>query len=103
LTELEKQGSSGADARGGDFAALAARAEASIGRLARWLEGFGEVSQDVDDYFNNRYGRWAKGLYYKRPLLGTLAVAPLVAQEAFLPGRRGFRWRTRTLRWGSPV
>ncbi|HEY3914182.1 MAG TPA: hypothetical protein VGN61_06820 [Verrucomicrobiae bacterium] len=64
----------------------------SVKRLATWLDTYGELSQDVDDYFNNRYGRWAKGLYYKHPKIGTLAVAPLVFQEAFLPWTRRFFW-----------
>lgn len=70
----------------------AARVETSLQRLAGWLEAHGELSQDVDDYFNNRYGKWAKSLYYKRPRLGTLAVAPLVFQEAFTPATRRFFW-----------
>ena len=66
--------------------------ETSLRRLIAWLESYGELSQDVDDYFNNRYGKWAKGVYYKKPLLGTLAVAPLVFQEAFCPSTRRFFW-----------
>ena len=33
-------------------------------------------------------GQKAKALYYKQPLLGTLAVAPIIFCEAFLPSAR---------------
>ncbi len=71
---------------------LPRKALASMERLIDWLKYYGETSQDVDDYFNNAYGKWSKSLYYRHPKLGTLAVAPLVFQEAFLPWTRKFFW-----------
>lgn len=66
--------------------------KSSLLRCIRWLDDYGELSWDVDDYFNNAYGRWAKRQYYKHPRLGTLCVAPLVFQEAFTPWTRRFFW-----------
>jgi hypothetical protein len=64
----------------------------SLDRTISWLADYGELSWDVDDYFNNAYGRWAKRQYYERPWFGTLCVAPLVFQEAFTPWTRRFFW-----------
>ena len=62
----------------------------AIHRFLDWLETFGETSQDHQDFFASRVGRAAKGLYYRRPLLGTLAVLPMVGCEAFAPWTRRF-------------
>ncbi|MDQ8205004.1 hypothetical protein [Pelagicoccus sp. SDUM812003] len=53
-----------------------------------WLSRFGEKSQDHQDFFASKVGRSAKNLYYKSPKIGTLAVAPMVACEAFFPWTR---------------
>ena len=66
--------------------------KASLDRCIDWLADYGELSWDVDDYFNNAYGRWAKRQYYQHRLFGTLCVAPLVFQEAFVPWTRRFFW-----------
>lgn len=58
--------------------------------FSAWLERFGEVSQDHQDFFASRVGRAAKELYYRRPLLGKFAVLPMVACEAFAPWTRRF-------------
>ena len=62
-------------------------------RFSDWLDRYGENSYDFMTYYASRYGQRAKALYYKRPLLGTLAVSPMVFSEAFIPSARKFFWR----------
>jgi hypothetical protein len=57
-------------------------------RFVDWLDRYGELSHDHQSYFASRMGRAAKALYYKRPILGKLAVAPMIFSEAFLPSAR---------------
>jgi hypothetical protein len=52
------------------------------------LEGYGETSCDHQTLFSTDVGRRAKALYYRRPLAGKLAVAPMVLCEAFVPSAR---------------
>jgi hypothetical protein len=61
---------------------------AAVLRFIDWLDLFGETSYDHQSYFAGGFGRAAKSLYYRRPLLGTLAVSPMIASEAFLPSAR---------------
>lgn len=61
---------------------------AAIRRFCVWLENYGETSWDHQSYYASRPGRLAKALYYRRPLIGTLAVAPMVFSEAFAPSAR---------------
>ena len=61
---------------------------AAVTRFVGWLERFGETSCDHQTFFATRVGRRAKSLYYRRPLAGKLAVAPLVLCEAFVPSAR---------------
>jgi len=58
-----------------------------------WLEVFGEVSLDHQTFFAGAPGRAAKALYYRQPMLGTMAVAPMIFCEAFLPGARRLFWK----------
>lgn len=68
----------------------------SVERMARWLDEFGASSQDLYDFHATKYGQFGKGLYYRRPWLGTLAVSPFVFFEAFAPSARALFWpRTR--------
>src|SRR5882724_6678910 len=62
----------------------------AINRFVAWLDGFGLTSQDHQDFFASRVGRAAKNLYYRQPLLGKVAVLPMVACEAFAPWTRRF-------------
>lgn len=69
---------------------------AVIVRFIDWLDQYGELSRDHQSFFAGRMGGTAKMLYYRQPLLGTLAVSPLIFCEAFLPGaRRFFGYRQR--------
>lgn len=63
---------------------------AALRNFVRWLDGFGETSLDHQTFFAGRWGGATKRLYYERPRLGTLAVAPLILCEAFLPSARRF-------------
>src|SRR6185437_14551524 len=57
-----------------------------------WLDRFGETSYDHQSYFASDLGRAAKALYYRKPALGILAVAPMIFSEAFIPSARRFFW-----------
>lgn len=66
------------------------RVRSSLRAFVKWLDTFGEYSQDHQDFFNSTIGRRAKSMYYRQPKLGTMAVAPMVLCEAFLPATRRF-------------
>jgi hypothetical protein len=57
------------------------------------LDRYGEISWDHQSFFASDIGRKAKALYYRRPLLGTLAVAPMIFAEAFMPAARQMFWK----------
>src|SRR5882724_5201229 len=65
----------------------------AVVRFREWLAGFGETSYDHQSFFASRPGRRAKALYYRKPLLGTLASAPMVFCEAFVPSARRLFWK----------
>lgn len=70
-----------------------ARVEEAILRFTEWLDRYGETSHDHQSFFASKLGRSAKALYYRKPLLGTLAVGPMIFCEAFLPSARRFFWK----------
>jgi hypothetical protein len=61
-------------------------------RFVEWLHRYGENSYDHQSFFAGPLGRRAKALYYRKPLLGTLAVSPMVLFEAFVPSARRLFW-----------
>jgi len=65
--------------------------------FTRWLEDYGESSWDHQSYYASPLGRKAKALYYNSPLLGKLAVMPMVLSEAFLPSTRRLFWQKERL------
>jgi len=65
----------------------------AIGRFVDWLSRYGETSYDHQSFYASRLGRAAKALYYRKPLAGTLAVAPMVFCEAFVPSARRLFWK----------
>jgi len=67
--------------------------ETAVTRFGQWLDSYGETSYDHQSFYASPLGRAAKRLYYSKPLIGTLAVAPMVACEAFLPSARQFFWK----------
>lgn len=66
--------------------------QSSIIKFLDWLEDFGEISYDQQSFFAGPTGRKAKSLYYKKPILGIMAVAPIIFCEAFVPSARRFFW-----------
>jgi hypothetical protein len=64
-----------------------------VSRFVDWLDDYGEVSYDHQSYYASAYGRWAKALYYRHRLPGTIAVSPMVFSEAFLPSARRLFWK----------
>lgn len=65
----------------------------AIVKFVGWLDQYGETSYDHQSYFASGLGRSAKALYYRKPLLGTLAVAPMIFSEAFVPSTRCLFWK----------
>jgi hypothetical protein len=65
----------------------------SVLRFIDWLNRYGETSHDFQTFYASEVGRRAKALYYKQPLLGTLAVAPIIFSEAFVPSARRIFWK----------
>jgi hypothetical protein len=70
-----------------------AQVEASVLRFTKWLDRYGETSYDHQSFFASDLGRGAKALYYKQPLLGMLAVSPMIFCEAFVPSARVLFWK----------
>jgi hypothetical protein len=69
----------------------------SLDQFVNWLEAYGETSYDHQSYFAGPVGGRAKALYYKKPLLGIIAVAPMIFSEAFLPTARQLFWHRQRL------
>jgi len=64
--------------------------------FTKWLDSYGETSWDHQSFFAGPLGGRAKSLYYRHRLVGTVAVAPMIFCEAFLPAaRRLFHHRIR--------
>jgi len=69
------------------------KVSAAVERFTEWLERYGETSYDYQSFFSGALPRKAKALYYRKPLLGTLAVAPIIFCEAFVPSARRLFWK----------
>ena len=69
------------------------RVRESVLRFASWLDRYGETSYDFQTFYASDLTRNAKALYYKSPLLGTMAVAPIIFCEAFVPSARALFWK----------
>jgi hypothetical protein len=65
----------------------------AISRFVDWLNRYGETSYDHQSFFASDLGRSAKALYYRKPLLGILAVSPMIFCEAFVPTARKLFWK----------
>lgn len=65
----------------------------ALHRFIAWLDGYGETSYDHQSFFAGPVGGRAKALYYRKPALGTMAVAPIIFCEAFIPSARRLFWR----------
>lgn len=62
-------------------------------RFVGWLDRYGETSYDFQTFYASPVGQKAKRLYYRNRLLGTLAVAPIIFCEAFVPSARRLFWK----------
>jgi hypothetical protein len=62
-------------------------------RFVVWLDRFGELSYDHQSFFASDRTRKIKNFYYKKPLLGTALVAPIIFCEAFAPWMRTRFWK----------
>ena len=69
------------------------RVRESVLRFATWLDWYGESSYDFQTFYASDLTRNIKALYYKRPMLGTMAVAPIIFCEAFVPAARALFWK----------
>jgi len=67
--------------------------EKPLERFTTWLDAYGETSYDHQSYFASDLGRSAKAFYYRKPLLGMLAVSPMIFSEAFVPSARCLFWK----------
>ncbi len=67
---------------------LADRISDVLKDFTEWLDAYGETSWDYQSFFAGPVGGRAKSLYYRNRLVGTMAVAPMIFCEAFLPGAR---------------
>lgn len=76
---------------------LLQQVELSLGRFVQWLDAYGETSYDHQSYFAGRWGGKAKELYYKKPVLGIIAAAPMILSEAFVPSARRLFWHRQRL------
>jgi hypothetical protein len=65
----------------------------ALSRFIEWLDRYGEVSLDFQSYYSSDLGRKAKQLYYRNPIMGTLAVLPMVISEAVVPSARRLFWK----------
>ena len=72
----------------GVHGALAQTVAGQLTKFVGWLDGFGDTSWDHQSFFAGRFGGAAKALYYRHKVLGTVAVAPMILSEAFLPSAR---------------
>ena len=59
-----------------------------LGDFTEWLRTFGETSWDHQSFYAGSYGMAAKALYYRHRIFGTVAVAPIILSEAFVPSAR---------------
>jgi hypothetical protein len=69
------------------------KVQAAVLRFVGWLDRYGETSYDHQSFFASDRGRRAKALYYTNPLLGKLAVLPMIFSEAFVPSARKLFWK----------
>jgi hypothetical protein len=63
-----------------------------VRRFISWLDRYGDTSYDFQTFYASDFCRNIKALYYRQPLLGTAAVAPIIFCETFLPSARALFW-----------
>jgi hypothetical protein len=65
----------------------------ALERFISWLDSYGETSYDFQTFYASDLCRNAKQLYYRKPFLGTIGVAPVIFCEAFVPSARRLFWK----------
>jgi hypothetical protein len=65
----------------------------AVHRFISWFDFYGETSYDFQTLYASDLCRNIKQLYYRNPLLGTMAVAPIIFCEALVPSARRFFWK----------
>jgi hypothetical protein len=65
-----------------------AAAREAVTSFVRWLDGYGETSQDPYDFWNTSLGGRAKARYHRGGFTGKLAAAPFVALDTVVPRSR---------------
>jgi len=69
------------------------KVQETIARFVGWLDRYGETSYDYQTFYASPIAQRAKALYYKQPRLGTIAIAPIIFCEAFVPSVRRLFWK----------
>jgi len=69
----------------------------SVYQFVDWLAEYGETSYDHQSFFASPVMGKAKALYYSKPLIGIIAVAPMIFCEAFVPSARQLFWKKQRL------
>lgn len=77
---------------------LTAKVSDAVDRYNKWIERFGETSYDFQTFYASDRCRNIRLLYHRQPLLGTVAVAPIISCEASRRQRARFSGSVR----GSP-
>lgn len=91
---LLKESALGSSTKGSETKPLAKeKALEAVLLFIEWLDRHGEVSYDFQSFYAGPLGRGAKALYYRNPLLGRLAVSPMVFCETFVPSARKVFWK----------
>lgn len=60
----------------------------SINQFVNWLEKNGSTSYDQYDFWNTKYGKFAKKIYYLNRIFGGFLVAPIFVLEIIFPSSR---------------
>lgn len=69
----------------------------SVNQFVDWLAEYGETSYDHQSFFASPVTGKAKALYYGKPIIGIIAVAPMIFCEAFIPSARQLFWKKQRL------
>lgn len=68
--------------------ALLEQIKSAVDNFCCWFDRYGETSYDQQGFYASEFGQTVKALYYRRPVLGTFAVFPMVFCEALFPSAR---------------
>ena len=57
----------------------------SISRFIQWLDGYGDLSYDLNDFNSSRTGNFVRKVYYRNKLLGAPLAMLALAQDTLFP------------------